>query len=757
MSIIGTSKPIHDAWGKVAGYTQFCGDMKMSRMLHAAVIFSEISHGIVKNIDVSHALAMKGVIDVIHCFNTTDKLYNRYRSQAIQSMPEDERIFNSHVRFLGDRIGAVIAESESIARRAAKKIKIVYEPLPYHTSSDEVLSGLENRTLADGHIVGDVEFHIGEEPTYPKDVVRVRTQTKLSRITHACMETHSAIADYDPYSGELTIWSPNQATHGIRTVIGDLFDMPYNKVRSIKTTMGSSFGAKQEWMLEPVVAAAAIKTGRPVKLVYSRKETMISTVSRSPMDAKVETVFTKEGKLLALYIDNVVDAGAYIGNTKDYSAVVANKLFRCYTYPYLYYRGRAVLTHSPVSGAYRGWTAPEAALMVEHNLNKAAKLLGIDPIELRLKNVATEGDFDPKVGIPIGAVRTKECLELGREKFDWEGKKKRAVAFNRKEGRFKRGIAVGCGGHVNGYYPKFGDFATVELRLTEDGSVIASLSLHDHGCGAVTVMKMIIAETTGIDMERITIKEADTNHTPLDMGCYSSRTVYVIGKAAQNSAELLIEISKKNIAEIHQANTNDVVFRDGKFYVESHGVKEVYDYKRVGQETMRLLKREVIALEQYVSVSNPSVTGTHFAEVEVDTYTGMVKILSYLAAHDVGKVLNREICEAQIQGAVMMGCGAALSEEMITHTSGHATSSFKNYHLINAYEAPNIEILFVEDGKTDGPFGAKSIGEICHVPPAATINGAVNDALRSELGEIPLNPDSIIRFLVENKNNREEV
>ncbi|WP_138159165.1 xanthine dehydrogenase family protein molybdopterin-binding subunit [Peptoniphilus catoniae] len=748
MRVIGTNQPVHDALGKATGHTKYCSDIKMTGMLHLAVIFSSIPHGYVEKIDTSEAMKLEGVKDIIHCFNTTDKTFNRYRSQAIQNLPEHECIFNRHVRFIGDRVGAVIATSEEIARKAAKLVKVTYKELPYSVTPEDSLNGVIDDVLEEGPVVAKIDAELGEK-NYPIDAIKVCTHTKLARITHACMETHAAIADYDKYSGQLTIWSPNQAVHGIRTVIGDLFNISYNNVRVVKTTMGGSFGAKQEWMLEPVVAAAALKMGCPVKLVYNREETIISTVTRSPMDAKVESIFTKDGKLLSITIDNTLDAGAYMGNSGDYAGALGSKFFRTYNYPHMKYNARAVITNSPVSGAYRGWTAPEIAAMVEHNMNKAAKVLKMDPIDIRLRNVAVEGDIDPKLNEPMGPIRTYQALELGREKFQWDKKKADIEEFNKNNDRYKRGMAVGCGGHVNGYYPRMGDFAAAQLRIAEDGSVIGSLSIHDHGCGSVTAMKMIISETLDMDLDKIKVSEADTDNTPLDFGCYSSRTVYVIGRTTQKCAENLLNTIKENIAQINNISSSEITFENGSFYFIKDGKREDYSYKRAARESMSILRKEIVSLEQFVETSNPGVTGTHFAEVEVDTYTGLVKILDYLAIHDIGKALNRQICIAQTQGAVLMGGGAALIEEVITGSNGVATKSFKDYHLINAFDAPETKVEFIEDGQTDGPFGAKSIGEVSHVPVAPTVAGAVNNALGTEIGEIPINTDTIVRTMAE--------
>lgn len=745
MKHVGKSYPIHDAVNKVTGRAVYAGDMELAGMLHLAILFSPIPHGWVRKLDCSKALAYPGVVDVIHCFNTTTKDYNRYHTQFRQPLIHNEHVFNEHVRFVGDRVAGVIARTPEIAREAVKLIEAEYEELPYSLDMFDTLDGRIDDVHEQGAIYGSFENVCGTMPEIP-DLVNVETTTWLSRINHMCMETHCCVADYDKGLNHLTIYSPNQAVFGIRSVIADLFEMDYQNVRVVKTTMGGSFGAKQEWIMEPVAAAAALKVGRPVRLVYNRSETMVSTISRSPMYFKTGFQFTRDGKLQGVDCDLTLDAGAYLGNSYNYATAMSYKFFRVYKYPFRKFVSRAVITNTTVSGAFRGWTSPEMTIMFEHNMNMAARKLGMDAIDIRLQNVMDEGDIDPMIDVSVGDFKGRKALLMGREEFKWEQKKEEIREFNASNRRFKRGQGVAIGGHVNGFYPTKPDFTRVDMRMTESGSVLCNVTLHDHGCGTVTAFQMMAAEELGLNISQVRIKEGDTDNTPLDFGCFSSRTIYVIGRATVECAKKLKERMCECFAALEKIDAEDVVSHGG--VVSSKSKPELtYTWIDLVHKCQQIYQHEIFASYEYVNETNPGVAGVHLAMVEVDTYTGMTKIMDYLAVHDLGQAINREICEAQTQGAVIMGSGAALTEHVRIHPSGRSINSLKDYHLINSFEAPDVKVLFIEEGNTQGPYGAKTIGEVCHVPVTAAIVGAVNDALQSDMNHIPLSPDVITKYL----------
>ncbi len=759
MKHIGTTYPIHDAELKASGKAIYAGDMKLDKMLHMAILFSTIPHGKVKKLDYSKAFELEGVVDIIDCFNFEHNTYSRYHTQIGQNILQkpvhnvpparpiifNERIFNEHVRFVGDRVAGVIAETEEIARKAVSLIEVEYEEYPFALTAQETLTGIIDNVHKEGAVLKADPFTVGEVCT-DDDLITVESSIHLSRINHLCMETHACVATYNKYTKELEVFSPNQAVFGIRTQLATIFDMDFNKIRVVKTTMGGSFGAKQEWVLEPVAAAAAIRTGRPVKLVYNRNETIVSTYSRSPIDAVMKVDYKPDGTMCNVDCDVTLDAGAYVGNSVNYLNTLGTKFSKTYEIKSVKYDGRTTITNTIVSGAFRGWTAPEANTIMEHNVNIAAKKLGMDPYELRLKNAKEPYTIDIKYNVSLNNLKTKETLTKGCEMFDWYGKKEEVAKFNAENTRYKRGIGVASSGHVSGFYPFKSDFARVDMRLTESGTVSVNATIHDHGCGTVTAFKMIAAETLGLDVDDIKIKEGDTDVTPFDFGCYSSRTTVTVGKATYGAAVALKERIKKHFADLEGVDINDVE-TEGKFvYCKSN--REIgYPFTELVRKSQQLYQAEIFVTFNHTPTQNDIVAGTNFAYVEVDTYTGMTKVLDFVSVLDIGQAINREICVAQTQGAVQMSAGSALSEHIKYRKNGVPFGGLKDYHVFNSYEAPSVRVAFIEDGNCEGPYDSKSIGEACNVPPAAALMGAVNNALDSDISTIPMSPDVICEYL----------
>ena len=746
MHLIGTDHPIQDAYDKATGRARYAGDMTLPGMAHIAMVFSTIPHGYVTAVDDSQAQAMEGVYGVFHCFNTPEYRFNRYRSQYSQELPDEEPVFARHVRFVGDRVAAVAARDMETARRAAALVKVEYQPLPAALTFEEALEG---KNCLEGEEAIKLEYsqEVGAPLPEEADTVSVTAATELSRLHHAAMETHVCVADYVPGADELTLYSPNQSVHGVRTVVADMLKMPYSRVRVVKTTMGGSFGAKQEWTTEPVAAALARLLRRPVKLVYDRAAVMRSIVCRAPMRAEMTMKFRRDGTLLDIHLELLSDAGGYIANSADYVRTLFGKMFRCYLIPHGSIHVRLVSSNTPVSGSFRGWSSPEVALMLEHTMEKAAKALDMDPVQLRVKNVLLPGDSDPKSGLPIEEVRTRECLLRGADRFAWEENRRADAAFNAANSRYRRGTAVACGGHGNTYYPRYKDFAGAFMRVCEDGSVQVEVSIHDHGCGTGAAFQMIVAEALELPLDRVRLKEADTAHTPFDFGCYASRGTFLVGRATQLCAQRLREELRAAAAQ-KLGVSPDVLFFQGDTVRSKDDPSVVLSYKDIAWYSLSELCQEITAEEKYHTSTNPGVTGAHFAHVEVDTWTGLTRVLDYLAVHDVGQAINPAMCVAQVQGAAQMGCGAALREELEISSSGMGTSSLAKYHLMNAPDLPVIQVELIQDGcSQEGPYGAKSIGEVSYVPAAPAVAAAVNQALGSDMGRIPMSPDRILEYV----------
>lgn len=746
MKIVGNSRPIHDAAGKAAGFTKYAADIFLPNMAYLALIHSSIPHGRVKAIHAEKALALEGVYGVYHCFNTSSRAFNRYRSNFDQSsLPQEERVFNEYVRYIGDRVGAVAAVDQQTAERAARLVEVEYEVYPFSVGFDDTLAG--KGCLPGEHVILD-EFttEVGEPPQ-EDDLVAVTSRIELPRLHHATMEPHVSIADYDPYDETLTIYSPNQSVHGIRTVIADLLEMPQSRVRVVKTTMGGSFGAKQEWFTEPVAALVSVLLRRPVRLVYSRAEAMTCAVVRGALRSEAHGLFSKDGTIRSLDVELLLDAGAYIGNAGDYVRALSGKLLRCYRIEHIRYHARVISSNTPVSGAYRGWSSPEAALIVERHMDEAAGALGIDRVALRLHNAEQPDAIDRKSRLSLEDIRIREAISSGAAQFGWERLQEEDNAFNTSQQRYRRGVGIGCGGHGNTYFPRFRDYGEARLQLNADGTVQAGLTLHDHGCGTVVMARMIIAEILDVPEQSIYLKEGDTENSPIDFGCFASRTTFVLGKTVENAARALRALALQDASVLYGWSADDLYLEGG--FVKNRAVSDAaVPLATLAADSMRQFRRNLCVHEQYHNETNPGVSGAHFAHVEVDTWTGFVRVLDYLAVQDVGQAINPGMCEAQVQGAVQMGCGAALREKLTVASDGSCTQSLSRYHLFLAPDLPDIQVRLLTEGRSsEGPFGAKSIGEVCYVPVAPAICGAVNDALQSSLPTLPYDPDCILRYI----------
>lgn len=747
MNYIGKGFPIHDAESKARGLATFAGDIRLHNMAFMALYTSPYPHAVVKRIDCSEALEVPGVITVLHCFNTTEKKFSRYKRTKTIQVPEQERVFTDHPLFVGDRIAAVLANDAVIAHDALSKIRIEFEELPYSDRCQDTLNGVIDGLFPEGEIYSS-GFEVGTLPAAASTDKVIDSSFHIDRVTHIAMENHACVASYDDGMGELTIWSPNQSVYGMRYVVANFLDMPMNKIRLIKSTMGGSFGGKQECVLEPVVAYVSRLIKRPVSLTLTRRESMISTVCRAPVDAVTQFTFSESGKLKSVLMDVNLDSGAYLGCSLGYVMTLGEMAVRNYHYPYLKYSGKAISTNMPVSGGFRGWSTPECTLIVEHAFDQAAKRLGMDPVELRLMNVISDKDIDPITKAAFDKTRIRECLIKGRDAFRWAERHKSKK--EKSTDRFKIGVGMACGGHVNGHFPDGVDFSIANMRVDETGTVNVNVTLHDHGCGTVRVMQIIAGEVLGISPESIHISEGDTFRTPEDVGCYASRTTHVIGAAVKKCAEALVEKIVDLSAKILNISKDHLVYKDGAVFYESDPQKRL-ELPEIAEAAHYTLQESLDVTIQHQSNGNPGVHGVHFAQVSVDVYTGMVSVQDYLAVQDIGRAINPKIVKAQIQRAVQMGCGIALTETMTPKNkpNGRTVDKLRDYHVLTAAESPNMDVILVEDPSNYGPFGAKGVGEVCFVPVAATIVSAVNDALGSELNFIPLTPDKIMKWINE--------
>ena len=748
---VGKSYPVHDAIGKVTGGLVYAGDMKLPRMLHAKLLLSPIAHGIIKEIDTKRAEELPGVVKVFSYKNSPCTSYSRYRLLPGQeNCPADQKLFSDKVRYFGDWVAVVVAQDAGIAHDAVKLIDVKYEELPVVTDLSDALKN-EAKIHESGNLIREYGYTIGAGESGvagEEDAVTVETTVRTPRAHHATMETHVCIARYD-VSGKITIWSSCQGAYAVRTIVADFLGLSYNMVRVIKTPVGGSFGGKQEAILEPLTAFLAKETRSTVMLKLNRRECILSTMTRPEVETRLKTTCSKDGKLLRCDINAVLDAGAYATNAMDYIAGTMGKITKLYRIPNIKYQAKSVYTNCPVSGAMRGWGSPEFFTAVEIQMDQIAKKLSMDPVTFRLKNLVHPYDIDQATKISLGNAGIIDCLEKGAAEFNWYER------YNapKTEGRYQIGVGFACGAHKNSMYGGGPEFSTMTMKMNEDGTFLLNTAVQDLGCGSVQTIRIIAGEALSVDPEQILVLEADTDYSPYDFGSYGTRVTYVCGacalKVAGKIKEQILDVASLALQQPKQ-----------HLKIENAQVYNIKDknqrisFKEIGIISKNKYHLDIIATETYYGVSNPGGYGAHFAEVKVDRLTGLVLVTDYLAVHDVGQVINRRMCEGQVQGAVQMGIGYALSEEVSVNAKGQVLNdSFKNYHMINAPDMPNVRVILLERGGDDGPFGAKGIGELAVVPVAGAVVNAVNNALGTNLSHLPLTPKKIITALRQDLNS----
>lgn len=748
LKYVGSYVPIHDIREKVTGKVKYTGDMELTGMLHAKLVLSDIAHGIIKNIDTSRAEALDGVYGVFTCKNSPDNLYNSHKWIDGMDVLKDERIFSDKVRFFGDRIAAVVAADRETAERAARLIEVEYEELPVIIEPEQALLEEQVKIHAHGNKVFEKTLECGDPDGMMKDAyLTVEDRIVTPKVHHGAMETHACLADVD-INGNLTIWSPCQVVFQVQLIVAEALGIPQSKIRVIKTTMGGSFGGKGQPVLEPVCAFLSYTLKKPVKLVMDRTEAILGTRTRTKTIGKVRTAVDKEGKILARDINMLVDAGAYMTNGDALSMAMGKKTFRLYRINHQRYHAECVYTNTPIGGAARGYGSPQIHALTEINLDNVARRLGMDPVELRLKNLVHPFDKDPAGGPELGNARIIDCVIKGAEAFNWQEKYRRPKV----KGRYVRGVGMACCAHGNGYFGAYPDFITMYLRITGDGQAVLKGAIHDMGCGTNTTMMQIVAETLDMDISNVIVPEADTLVSPFDSaGTQASRVTFVCGGAAMKVAQLVKDKMSRYGAKLLECAVEDIVMSGGflwKRQAEGHKLS----YGEAATLIQKKFSDEAGETITYQSPGNPASYGANFAEVEVDVETGMVKVLDVLAVYDIGRAINSGFVTGQVQGAVQMGLGMALSEEFIFDNKGRVASGrFSRYHVINAPDMPEVRVLLIEEGEENGPFGAKSIGESATVPTAPAVINAINNALDISLDVLPAIPERIMAKLKEKK------
>jgi putative selenate reductase molybdopterin-binding subunit len=758
--VVGFNERRVDGHALVTGKPVFTGDLDVAGTLHVALLTSTRPHARVRAIDTSRAERLDGVACILTHENTPALRYTTAGQGYPEPSPYDARMFDSKVRFVGDRVAAVAAESLQIAEEAIGLIDVDYEDLEPVLSIDQALAAgapvihdeddaldvwdaERNVCAVVAATVGDVEQGLAESDA----VVETTVVTHYGQ--HAPLEPH-VVQSYLDDDGRLVLVSSTQVPFHVRRIVGRLLDLPLHRIRVIKPRIGGGFGAKQEVLIEDVAALVTLRTGRPARLEYTREQEFVSSRTRHPMRVRVRLGARDDGALNAVAMDVVSNTGAYGTHGLTVLSNVGSKNLPLYNKaPHVAFDGTAVYTNLPVGGAYRGYGATQGYFALETAMDMLAERLGVDPVELRRRNHIRAGETSPifralgegREGVEqtIASCELEECLRVGAVVFDWDGRRSRP----RSRGSLRRGVGMSI--HMQGSGIPLVDMAAATIKMNDDGSFNLLVGATDLGTGSDTILGQIAAEILGVPLDHVIVLSSDTDVTPFDKGAYASSTTYVSGGAVERAARDVAAQIAEVAAEMLDADPSEVVLAGGRAAVGERGVS----LADLGSRTFYgPHHRQIGATASFMPEMSPPPFMASFAEVEVDIDTGKVRVLDYVAAVDCGTAINPRLAEGQVEGAIANGIGYALTEEMLFTSRGRVRNpDLARYKIPGSADLPPIRVVLVESYEPSGPLGAKSVAEIGINAPLPTIANAIHDAVGIRMTSSPFTSEKVWRAL----------
>jgi len=751
-----------DALKLSLGKGTFADDIELDGMLYIKLLWSPHAHARITSIDTSEAEKIGGVIAILHHGNVPRVPYTTAGQGHPEPSPYDTFMFDHKVRFVGDRVACVAAESEEAAARAVAAIKVQYEPLEAIFDPREsdapgapVIHDQPEATGLPGfdksrNIAAAMDVTHGElDEAFARADLVLENTYDVPYQAHCCLEPHVALSWLDE-DNRLVVRVATQVPFHSRRILSRVLQIPIQRIRVVKPRIGGGFGGKQEILLEDLPAMVTLRTGRPARLMLTRAEEMVSSRTRHPQLLRWKTGVMRDGTLLAQELEVLANTGAYGAHALTVQTCTAGKtlpLYRAEAYRFIM---KSVYTNLPVAGAFRGYGGPQGFVALESQMDEVADELGMDPIAFRRKNLIGPGHDNAlaqalgegKEGPPqrIRSCAISDCIDRGMTAIGWE----RRDALPRG-GAIKRGMGMSCLMHGSGI-PGV-DMGSARVKLNEDGSFNLHVGATDIGTGSDTILSQIAAETLSVSVDKIVIYSSDTDHTPFDTGAYASSTTFITGNSVRKACEKVVEQLLDAACEMwrHAGNPadRDNVHVEGGLVLRSDGA--TLSYAEICLSTFyNHDQHQIMDHGSHMSFECPPPFSAHFAEVEVDTETGGVKILKYVAAVDCGVPIHPASCEGQTEGGACTAMGYALSEDFIFDDAGKLLSdSFMHYKQPSALDMPPFETILVRSYEPAGPFGAKSVSEIPADGPGPTIANAIANAIGVRFRQLPITPERV--------------
>jgi len=744
-----------EVYEKVTGRAVYGADLNFPGMLVGKVLRSPHPHGKILKIDTSRAQRIPGVIDVI----TGKDLQQKHYGIAI---PDEEPLATEKVRYMGDEVAAVAARGLNAAREALEAIEVEYHPLTAVNTPEEALQTGAPSLHQDfpGNLTWERYLERGDMKKAFEDAdVVVEDSFSIPAVNQAYLEPVSCVAIADRYHG-VTIHTSLQSPHMNRNIIAGVLGLPPSRLRIVCPYMGGGFGGKVFGNQKAYILASllSMRTGQPVKIQLTREEEFIAGRPMPEAWLKLKMALKKDGTFLGRQSDILIDNGAYSAQMPFVSKTLSERNDSLYHIPNLYTRARLVYTNRVPTGQYRAYGNQVANFAYESLIDLAAQKIGMDPLQIRLKNCIRQGDVSVH-GLKMRSCALPEALETAAREIGW--KQRRPV---------NRGVGLACCIHTNGNTAAFRGFsgASASARLEEDGRVTIITGEQDYGQGTHSTFAQIAARVLDIPPDWIIIHSKDTATTPFSLGAFACRQLTIGGNAvriaAENLKKKIKETAGKQLENLKHENTENLELKAGKLVTATGKAVPLEKVARQGMyanQGMPLVADgyyeppETTAADEsgYGHISATYSFAAHAIEVEVDPETGEVTPLRLVAVHDSGEIINQLVSEGQVYGGVSQGYGYARMEGYLFREGEVLNPGFHVYHIPTSLDMPPVKPIFLENKDPVGPFGAKGIGEIVQVPSIAAYVNAIADASGARVTELPASPEKV--FFALNKGKKE--
>ncbi|MDL1912475.1 xanthine dehydrogenase [Chloroflexi bacterium CFX6] len=777
---VGKPEKKVDAVKLVQGKPAFTADMDMRGMLHARVLRSPHAHALIKKIDASKARELPGVAAVLTWEDIPRVVYSTAGQSDPIPGPLDSFSLDNKVRFVGDRVAMVAAETPEIAEKALSLIEVEYEVLPAILDSRDAMKPDAVRihdepeyvnfadSNPDKNLAAEIRIDIGDVEKGFAEADRIfEAEYEVPKVQQAHIEPHVCVTYWDE-DDRLVIRTSTQVPFHVRRMLAPVLNLPVKRIRVIKPRIGGGFGGKQEVLMEDVPAHLTIATKRPVIYEYTREEEFVAARSRHPMRIRMKTGVKRDGTITANEMYALSDTGAYgchaltvTGNTghKAMALYVGDGEYR--KSPNIRFYADVVYTNTPPAGAFRGYGVPQGYWPLDRHIEKIARAMGFDPIEFRLKNAIRPGEYhpfstawnegrEPRPEI-IHTVGLEQCVAQGKAAIGWDQKfgntewhvgagSPRPYPPNKRKGI---GVAMVMQGTAIPYL----DMGGASIKMNDDGSFNLLVGATDLGTGSDTVLAQMAAEVLGVPVEDMITYSSDTDFTPFDKGAYASSTTYISGTAAVKAAEICAERIKVRAARLLGLSDHETIRLSDRKAIAPDGRN--ISFTEIALNSLHKENQEqIMGVASYVSPVSPPPFAAQFAEVTVDTETGAVTVDKLVMAVDSGVIVNPLTASGQIEGGMTQALGYAVCEEMRYDENGNAIErDLDRYHIFRADEMPELETIFVETFEPSHPFGVKAVAEIPMDGVAPAVGNAILDAVGVNVDEIPATPERVWRAL----------